>query len=309
MAKRHLLAALVALAGVACSPQRFFLKTAWLGGVDYVAPPEAAGAELTKVTDGVYAYRDGFYRNLVLVTDEGLVVTDPMGVEIAQRLKAELDRTFPGKPVHTMIYSHYHLDHVSGGAVLGAKNILAHASAPKRWEELGAKDVARPTRLLPDGDQKLVIGGTEIQLVFLPHAHSEALYAFYLPRQKILHSVDMGFVKAIPPLGIPDSYMPGIIAALDRLAALDFDVWLPSHARAGHKADLLDYIQMHRDLRKLVADAMAKYHGIPNDKERSAEMFADVYDPFQAKYGKWHGFDQQSLVAMFREAFGQLLGY
>src|SRR5262245_53929980 len=253
MKQLRTLAVLFVCTTTACSPQRYFLKSAWLGGVDYLTPPEATGAELTKISDRVYSYRDDFYQNLVITSDEGLIVTDPMGVENAQRLKAELDKTFPGQPVHTMIYSHYHLDHVSGGAVLGAKNILAHASCPKHWAELGAKDVATPTQLLASGDQHLSIGGVELELIYFEPAHADALYAYYLPKQKILHSVDMGFVQMIPPFGIPDSYMPGVLSALDRVAELDFDVWIPSHYKSGHKADLVEYIEMTRGLRKLVS--------------------------------------------------------
>jgi glyoxylase-like metal-dependent hydrolase (beta-lactamase superfamily II) len=310
MAMRHtLVLAAAALAGAACSPQRFFLKTAWVDGVNYVASPDVTGHDFTQVGDGVYAFHSGFYSNIVIKTGEGLVVTDPMGVENAKLLRSELDRAFPGWPVHTMIYSHYHLDHVTGGAALGAKNILAHPSCAKRWQDIGAKDIAMPTRYLPDGDQTLVIGGVEIQLLLFEHAHSEALYAFYLPQQKVLHSVDMGFVRMIPPLGIPESYMPSVLAALDRMAGLDFDVWVPSHYVKGNKADLIEYIGMTRDLRKLVSDALTKHHGVPTDKGQMGEMFAEVYDPFEAKYGKWHGFDQQALIAMYAESFRQVLGY
>src|SRR5580658_8431737 len=146
MAMRHtLVLAAAALAGAACSPQRFFLKTAWVDGVNYVASPDVTGHDFTQVGDGVYAFHSGFYSNIVIKTGEGLVVTDPMGVENAKLLRSELDRAFPGWPVHTMIYSHYHLDHVTGGAALGAKNILAHPSCAKRWQDIGAKDIAMPT--------------------------------------------------------------------------------------------------------------------------------------------------------------------
>ncbi len=117
------------------------------------------GAELTKITDRVYMFRWTWDRSLVLLTDEGIVMTDPFNAEAAQALKAELARVAPGRPVRTMIYSHYHFDHVVGGAALKPQEVLAHRKCPEYWNDLSdsqlAKQVVPPTRRIEDDYDRL----------------------------------------------------------------------------------------------------------------------------------------------------------
>ena len=111
-----------------------FVRKTVMGTVDpYFHGPGIDGAQFEKVTDKIYTFRWNWYRNVVIVTDAGLVVIDPMNAEMASALKKELDRHFPRRKVHTLIYSHYHLDHTRGGAVLTPMNVIAHEKCPVYW--------------------------------------------------------------------------------------------------------------------------------------------------------------------------------
>ena len=125
----------------------FALITALLGGCSstirrvvmktvepYFHVPGTEGAAFDRVTERVYSFRWKWYRNLVVVTDVGLVVLDPMNASMAKALRAELDARFPGVPVDTLIYSHYHLDHTRGGAELAPAHVVAHEKCPTYWQ-------------------------------------------------------------------------------------------------------------------------------------------------------------------------------
>jgi glyoxylase-like metal-dependent hydrolase (beta-lactamase superfamily II) len=303
---------MLASMSLGCNLREYAVDRAVESQVHYIPDAEhLAGSDFRKVTEHVYTFRWSWDRTMVVLTDEGFVVTDPMNAEAARLLKAELDRLAPGKPVHTMLYSHYHLDHVPGGAVLHPQNVIAHVKCPEYWRDLAdtpaTRDILPPTKLI-DGDQKIVVGGIEIDLLYLGHSHTDSLYAYYLPGEKVLHSIDMGLKRTVFPTGGPDMYMPGVIRAMDRLAALDFDTWIPSHFEDGKKSDFLESRDFIKEVRRLSLEALARY-GLPETESGLLAGYHYVYDPLKAKYGHYRGFHEESLFLVARGFSGVLLGY
>lgn len=295
-----------------CSLREYALDTAVKEQVHFIPDPEhLAGSDLQKVSDHVYTFRWTWDRSIVILTSEGWVVTDPFNKEAAVALKAALDRLAPGQPVHTMFYSHYHLDHVVGGAVLQPHNVIAHAKCPEYWADLrdepGIGDILKPTELI-EGDKKYTIGGVEIDLLYLGRTHTDTLYAFYLPGEKVLHTADTGLVRTVFPIGGPDMYVPGMLRQMDRLAQLDFDVWIPSHFGYGKKVDFLESVDFMKTVHRLSIEAATKF-GVPDTEDKFLEGFRYMYDPLKAKYGGYHGFDQEALFVVSRAFSGALLGY
>jgi glyoxylase-like metal-dependent hydrolase (beta-lactamase superfamily II) len=304
--------AVLLFAAPGCNLREFAMDKAVEEQVHYIPDPEHLGGwDFTKITDRVYTFRWTWDRSIVIFTDDGIVVMDPFNREAATILKAQLDKVAPGRPVHTMFYSHYHLDHVPGGAVLKPQNVVAHKKCPEYWADLAdeplVRDILEPTELI-EGDQKRVIGGVEIDLLYLGHSHTDTLYAFYLPGEKLLYTVDTGLIRTILPLGGPDLYAPGVLKQMDRLAQLDFDTYVPSHFEYGHKADFLEAVEFAKTLRRLSIETATKY-ALPGTESAFLEGFHSMYDPLKAKYGHYRGFDQQALFLVSRAFSGALLGY
>lgn len=91
---------------------------------------------IEEIADGVYRAMNNFHGTVFMVTDEGIILADPLRPEFAEWLKAELDTRF-GVPVRYVIYSHHHGDHASGGEVfadtaafVGHANMLDHLTMP-----------------------------------------------------------------------------------------------------------------------------------------------------------------------------------
>jgi glyoxylase-like metal-dependent hydrolase (beta-lactamase superfamily II) len=307
--KRFILALLLVSA---CNLREFATDQAVGAQVKFIPDPEhLSGFELTKLNDRVYTFRWTWDRSLVVLTSEGWVVTDPFNREAAEALAGELAKVAPGQPVHTMFYSHYHLDHVVGGAPLHPRNVVAHAKCPAYWNDLRdspeVADILPPTELI-EGDKKYVIGGVEFDLLDLGHTHTDTLYAFYLPGEKVLHTADMGIIRTMFPIGGPDMYTPGILRQMERLSALEFETYLPSHFGYGTKADFLAALEFNKTVRRLSVEAVQKY-GVPKTKEQYLASFHSIYDPLKAKYGGYHGFDEEALFVVARSVSGALLGY
>ena len=79
-------------------------------------PPGMKRFETTKIADGVYSYRFFFHRNIFIVTEEGVIATDPMNPRAARTMMAEIKKV-TDQPVKYVVYSHEHWDHIAGGKV------------------------------------------------------------------------------------------------------------------------------------------------------------------------------------------------
>ena len=265
------------------------------------------GQSFTELTPKVFTYQDGFNRNLAIRTRDGFVIIDSFNPEFARGLVAELERRFPGQPVHTLFYSHYHLDHVQGGAAFKPLNVVGHRNLARYWRFLDTDEIV-PTTATIAGDTTLNIGGVEIRLLDMGLSHTDTLFAFYLPAERVVFAPDLGFVRALPPAGMPDMYYFGYVAALERLAGLDFDIYVPSHFDTGRRQDLQEYVTFLRDTRQWVQTAYDR-HG-PITKPGVPEFYYDaVYVPLKAKYGDWLGFDEMAATVLVRNLAGTYLGY
>ncbi len=126
------LAAVLILSG--CTS--FVLRTV-VGTVDpYFHGEGIDGTQFEKVSEKVYTFRWNWYRNIIIRSDDGLVIIDPVNKKMAKALKKELDKHFPGEKVNTLIYSRYHLDHTSGGGELNPSHVIAHEKSRFYWDNI-----------------------------------------------------------------------------------------------------------------------------------------------------------------------------
>ena len=103
---------------------------------------QEAKREITRITDDVYRFQNNFHVNMFVITDAGVVVTDPINAEAAGWLKEEIAK-LTDQPITHLIYSHSHGDHASGGDWYGeVENIIAQQNAP---QYLSGGSIARAT--------------------------------------------------------------------------------------------------------------------------------------------------------------------
>ena len=91
---------------------------------------------ITQITGDLYRGQNNNHFTVFLVTDEGIIMTDPINPGFSAWLKSELDTRFD-VPVKYVLYSHHHGDHASGGDVfadtatfVGHENMLTHLAMP-----------------------------------------------------------------------------------------------------------------------------------------------------------------------------------
>ncbi|MCG8589269.1 MAG: MBL fold metallo-hydrolase [Proteobacteria bacterium] len=87
--------------------------------------------ELSEVADGV-AVVEAFSNVVALRTDEGLVLFDTSLETFAPKILASL-RRWATDPVHTIAYTHGHVDHVGGAAAILAEARERRHPVPVWW--------------------------------------------------------------------------------------------------------------------------------------------------------------------------------
>lgn len=123
--------------------------------------------EIVEIQNDKNVYRVGDrVWSLYYITKDGVVVIDPCGKRIAERM-AQLIKEKTNLPVKYVIYSHNHWDHIAGAKVFmdqGA-TIIAHELAAKNIRE-GNPDVVAPDWIWAGDKKTLSIGGQDIEMTY-----------------------------------------------------------------------------------------------------------------------------------------------
>ncbi|MEM7157663.1 MAG: MBL fold metallo-hydrolase [Myxococcota bacterium] len=300
----------LAMSTVGCNAKRFVMTKAIEGQVDYF-DHETSNSGLEQLTERVYTFSHHWERGIVIRTDEGLVVSDTFGPSYTRALLDALRRAGIDDPVHTVIYSHYHLDHVGGAAELSPTQILVHEDAPHFWAEAAPRELATPTRYVT-GEPTLEIGGVQIELVDTSAAHSATLYALYLPQEGLLYAPDTLAPNVVLLGGAPAVPLRAYFGVMAKLDALPFETFVASHFGYGSKQDFRNTVAMLEDAwstaRTIFADYGWTEGNLHTHRDDTAEAFGRFYDELHQRYGDWHGFDQNILSAFVRLYTAELSG-
>lgn len=215
---------------------------------------QEAKRSIEQVKGDVYRFQNNFHFAMFVVTDEGIVVTDPINAEAVKWLKAELARRFD-KPVTHMVLSHHHADHASGGEAWGDIKVIAHENA-KAHIEAGDVKTAMPTETFAD-KHTFSLGGKDFELTYLGKGHSDDLIATVVRPENVAFVVDVVSPKSVPWRDFPHTDINGMIDQIKAVEALNFDIMAPGHSVLGTKESATEvraYIEEMRDAVKVALD-------------------------------------------------------
>jgi glyoxylase-like metal-dependent hydrolase (beta-lactamase superfamily II) len=263
-----------------------------------ILPIDTAKGYLVKqIKPDVYLITDGAYQSLFVTTGRGVILLDAppsYGTRIVQAV-AEVTK----EPIVELIYSHSHLDHISG-----AQQVVKQVPGVKILAEDGVAQFLRekrdPRRPLPTetfkGEYILSLGSARIEMKH-GHWHSnEGDLYIYMPAKKVLMAID-----TLPPgyAQFQDFDLTAdfhdYLAMFDTLLGYDFDVLVGGHLGfPGNRNDVevakaytLDvYRTVKRihdgsDQMKVVSQAAAKYGW-----DNKMALFRSLLDPIVEQCAK-----------------------
>lgn len=253
--------------------------------------------ELSRVAEGVYAFRWNAHNAFIVVAPEGVVVVDPISEAAARQIAAEIERIAPGDPLRAIVYSHDHADHASGAAALRAAldsdaPVIAHqAAAPKIRsrddESLPPPDITYAERMT------LTSAERSVELHFLGRSHSDNMTIVLVPEARVAFAVDFISKDRVGFRELPDYHFPDFFETLPRVLELDFETIVFGHGPPGDRASIERQIAYYDALRAAVEAAVDA--GLSED-----EAAARVRLPEYAEWGQYEAWFPENVRAIYR---------
>jgi glyoxylase-like metal-dependent hydrolase (beta-lactamase superfamily II) len=200
------------------------LATIGCAQAQVAVPPGIEPVATEKLAEGLYTFRYGPYRSLFMVTDKGVIVTDPISPEAAVRYRAEIAK-ITDQPVKYVVYSHAHWDHARGGQIFkdeGAK-FIAQQRCVDNFDESPDADIVRPDKTFKNS-YRVKLGGQSLDLYYFGPSHGTCLIAMIPRPHKMIYTVDL-----VTPRPAGGGYLPWdpqvadfqFFNAVDNLRALE----------------------------------------------------------------------------------------
>jgi len=208
----------------------------------------ATSFKSTEVVPGIYMVEgvDGFGGgNMGLLVGENYIVMIDDGLApLAPTLLAYVTET-AGRPIHFMINTHVHGDHVGGNAHFAEKGtvVFAHDNIRKRLvadSSSAGGDGGLPVVTFGDG-VTFHLNNIEARVFHIPQAHTDGDAAIYFPGVNVIHTGDLMFNGIFPFIDLDSGgSVAGYIAGQQKLISLADDETriIPGHGPLATKADL-----------------------------------------------------------------------
>jgi cyclase len=254
-----------------------------------------APIQVTKLRDTLYLLQ-GVGGNMVAQTGpDGKVLIDSSMATAAPRLRETLRQIGP-HPMKLLINTHWHFDHTDGNAalhsdagafIIAQENTRNRLASPQEIVFFHLKLQPSPTSALPQQTfidrQKLFVNNDELDLVYMPDAHTDTDIYIYFIGSNVLHCGDVFFNGFYPFIDASSGgTINGMIRGADACLAVADDKTkiVPGHGALGDK----DALQKYRDMLAAVATNVQRLKGRGESLEQviAAKPTAD----FDAAWGK-----------------------
>jgi glyoxylase-like metal-dependent hydrolase (beta-lactamase superfamily II) len=253
-----------------------------------VAAAQQPQLETKKVegTENVYTFRNGNHQAMFIVTNDGVIATDPVayGRPTGGQQYVDEIKKVTNQPIKYLIYSHVHFDHIAGGKAFkdAGATIVAHHRAIARLKAVQDPHTPIPDESVGDEGRTITLGGTTLALKYVGANHSDSTLVMHLPREKLIFLVDLIPIGSFPARGMIDFYPLEAVEGIKQIIAMDWERMIPGHpgqpgGRLGTKQDAQNFLALLQDVSAEVRTA-ARAGKCWNDveKEMKFEKYASM---------------------------------
>ncbi|WP_338604576.1 MBL fold metallo-hydrolase [Sulfolobus tengchongensis] len=271
-----------------------------------------------RVSDNIYAFVQGngdwFLSNAgIIIGKNYVIVVDSLTNEKMTRQFISEIRKVTDKPIKYLINTHEHEDHLWTNHLFPNAITICHRNCRERVIE-GMKRGTNPYERLFKIDfsgykytpQDIIIESEmrifadiekDVRLVYVGYAHTTSDIYVYIPDEKVIFTGDLLFSPPCTPFALM-GYIQGYINALEHLASLNVDVYVPGHGEISYDRKSLyearDYLIFVRDeARKMMRQGI-------NDPIKAS------YEINLGKYNEW--ISKERIVGNMARAYSELKG-
>jgi glyoxylase-like metal-dependent hydrolase (beta-lactamase superfamily II) len=214
-------------------------------------------------------------------------------------------------PVTTIVYSHFHVDHIGDGrfwvdqarkAGVDLRIVATRATADKM--DFMASRLPKATVVLPNLKDSFKFENLTVESHRFEHpAHTDDHSAWLLKEERILHSPDLLNPDQLPVMGFAVSDTVVYHESnLKEASALDWRHFVGGHGNIGSREDFEFQLAFLDDLRQATLKARTEEpfakHMIPSAnnhaafaREQREAIIKRVTEALRPKYGKMYGFE------------------
>ena len=264
---------------------------------------------LQRLTQRSHFFQRSFYSTTFYVGDAGVLLFDAPEGRGEQLLKAIREVT--ALPVTTLVYSHFHVDHIGDAqfwvdearkAGINLRLVATQATAEKM--AFMQSRLPKPTLVLSNLTDSFKFENLTTEVHRFTHpAHTDDHSVWLLKEEKVFHSPDLLNPDQLPMMGFAVS--DTIVyreSNLKEAAALDWDYCVAGHGNIGSKKDFEFELTFLNDIRRATLEARrqepfaehmklaANNHAAFSRSQRDA-ITKRVIEAMRPKYGHLYGFD------------------
>ena len=244
-----------------------------------------------KLDDNVWRYFAEGYHSLVIVSDEGVMVTDPANDERAAMLK-DVILSVTNVPVKWVVLTHEHYDHSGGTSAFEEAQIVCQQVCARLFalDPFGTT----PETVDIEFDEYLVIdvGDTRVDLHHFAPADGLATTVIRLPDQGIVATADLYMPRElVRGPWLDDAHMTGKHAIFSEISKWEITHAVNAHSVSTDPRDLLENIEFVSDLYDAVLAVMIR----ASSGDRASFVQAGIDLPSTLRlpeYSDWKGYDQ-----------------
>ena len=267
------------------------------------AAPAALAEPLVKpLADNVYMMSEFRYVSLVVVGDEGVLITDPAFSARAESMKAAI-AGITDKPVTHIVLSHEHYDHVGGTEVFPDARVICHAACQAVFDLDILGIVPETVHVTWSESHEVDFAGPAVRLSHHGPADGFGYAVVHLPEARIAFTADLYGDRAVTPgWWMDDDNYLAILRVLRVLDGMDLVHAVNSHSDDTSPANVSENLAFVEDLFALVNGEIgaALREGGPARVVMSLDAWQN--DLKLPRYADWRGYDEHLPIHVRRMA-------
>jgi len=218
------------------------------------------GSRPVEVAEGVYSFQGPTtYISMFVVTDDGVIVVDPINTGHAQALLAAI-KSVTDQSIRYLVHTHNHWDHSGGGKVFRDEGatIIAHVDAYNWMQANPHRDMALPDESWGGARKDIMLGGKTLELHHFGASHGHGMSVPVVAGERVGYIADLVGPNRLPFFFLPDFTVSELERTLEEIMTLDMDKVVYTHnlspdpLQGGTKQDVADTLQYLQDLRAAI---------------------------------------------------------